>query len=106
MWHRRSLLASEKRTVSAVSSPTTASSASVTERPNSSRGRSTTSHNSRNSATPAFITRSNNPYSATSKQEVNKQAKRRSRSSGKQKETSASADKRMEILPFEIDFVT
>ena len=77
MWHRRSLLASEKRTVSAVSSPTTASSASVTERPNSSRGRSTTSHNSRNSATPAFITRSNNPYSATSKQEVNKQAKRR-----------------------------
>ena len=89
--HRRSLLASEKKTVSAFS--TTASSA-IAERPNS-KGPS----NSRNSAAPAFITRSNNPYTSSSnnkeensKQEISKpKTTRRSRSRGKQKETSDSS---------------
>ena len=85
--HRRSLLASEKRTVSAVSS--TAS----TERPilSSSKGQGLASSNSsRNSAAPTVITRSNNPYSY-SKQEISKPKTRRSRSTGKQKETSDSS---------------
>ena len=91
--HRRSLLASEKRTVSAVSS--TASSA---ERPilSSSKGQGLASSNSsRNSAAPTVITRSNNPYSYSkqenSKQDISKTKARRSRSTGKQKETSDSS---------------
>ena len=90
--HRRSLLASEKRTVSAVSS--TASAA----RPilSSSKGQGLASPNSsRNSAAPTVITRSNNPYSyskqESSKQEISKPKGRRSRSTVKQKETSDSS---------------
>ena len=85
--HRRSLLASEKRTVSAVSSTASA------ERPilSSSKGQGLASSNSsRNSAAPTVITRSNNPYSY-SKQEISKPKTRRSRSTGKQKETSDSS---------------
>ena len=86
--HRRSLLASEKRTASA-------------ERPilSSSKGQGlASSNNSRTSAAPAFITRSNNPYNPSSnkqensKQEIGKPKRtRRSRSTGKQKETSDSS---------------
>ena len=85
--HRRSLLASEKRTASA-------------ERPilSSSKGQGlASSNNSRTSAAPAFITRSNNPYNPSSnkqensKQEISKPKTRRSRSTGKQKETSDSS---------------
>ena len=90
--HRRSLLASEKKTVSAVSSTASA------ERPILSPSKGQTALNSRNSAAPAFITRSNNPYSASSnkqensKQEISKpKTTRRSRSRGKQKETSDSS---------------
>ena len=90
--HRRSLLASEKRTVSAVSSTASA------ERPilSSSKGQGLASSNSsRNSAAPTVITRSNNPYSyskqESSKQEISKPKGRRSRSTGKQKETSDSS---------------
>ena len=85
--HRRSLLASEKRTVSAVSSTASA------ERPilSSSKGQGLASSNSsRNSAAPTVITRSNNPYSY-SKQDISKPKGRRSRSTGKQKETSDSS---------------
>ena len=91
--HRRSLLASEKRTVSAVSS--TASSA---ERPilSSSKCQGLASSNyTRNSAASTVITRSNNPYSygkqENSKQDISKTKARRSRSTGKQKETSDSS---------------
>ena len=83
--HRRSLLASEKRTASA-------------ERPilSSSKGQGLASSNSsRNSAAPTVITRSNNPYSYSkqenSKQDISKPKGRRSRSTGKQKETSDSS---------------
>jgi len=85
-------LASEKRTVSAVSSTASA------ERPilSSSKGQGLASSNSsRNSAAPTVITRSNNPYSYSkqenSKQDISKPKGRRSRSTGKQKETSDSS---------------
>ena len=83
-------MASEKRTASAVSSTASA------ERPilSSSKGLAS-SNSSRNSAAPTVITRSNNPYSyskqESSKQEISKPKGRRSRSTGKQKETSDSS---------------
>ena len=78
-------MASEKRTASAVSSTASA------ERPilSSSKGLAS-SNSSRNSAAPTVITRSNNPYSY-SKQDISKPKGRRSRSTGKQKETSDSS---------------
>jgi len=85
-------LASEKKTVSADSSTASA------ERPilSSSKGQGlASSNNSRNSAAPTVITRSNNPYSYSkqenSKQDISKPKTRRSRSTGKQKETSDSS---------------
>jgi len=86
-------LASEKKTVSADSSTASA------ERPilSSSKGQGlASSNNSRNSAAPTVITRSNNPYSYSNKQEngkqeISKPKAKRSRSTGKQKETSDSS---------------
>ena len=106
--HRRSLLASEKKTVSADSSTASA------ERPilSSSKGQGlASSNNSRNSAAPTVITRSNNPYSYSkqenSKQDISKpKTTRRSRSSGKQKETSDSSPPETsgKFCPFYVQF--